>query len=89
MARDGKNFHKVDLGRHADRFDFDIKYPGKADDLIRKEVVLKLNIATTPGRADFASLEKAAQAAASQAMSRLGAFVTNPPAAPDGQRSSS
>lgn len=26
------------------RFDFDVKYPGKADDLIRKEVVLKLNV---------------------------------------------
>ena len=26
------------------RFDFDIKYPGKPDDLIRKEVVLKLKV---------------------------------------------
>ena len=26
------------------RFDFDVKYPGKANDLIRKEVVLKLNV---------------------------------------------
>jgi polyisoprenoid-binding protein YceI len=26
------------------RFDFEIKYPGKANDLIRKEVVLKLNV---------------------------------------------
>src|SRR5437867_1233192 len=26
------------------RFDFDIKYPGKANDLIRKEVVLKLKV---------------------------------------------
>lgn len=26
------------------RFDFEIKYPGKADDLIRDEVVIKLNI---------------------------------------------
>jgi polyisoprenoid-binding protein YceI len=26
------------------RFDFDVKYPGKPDDLIRKEVVLKLNV---------------------------------------------
>lgn len=45
------------------RFDFDIKYPGKANDLIRKEVVLKLNVKATPGKADFASLENAAQAA--------------------------
>jgi len=35
------------------RFDFEMKYPGKADDLIRKEVVLKLNIKATPGKADF------------------------------------
>jgi polyisoprenoid-binding protein YceI len=26
------------------RFDFDVKFPGKPDDLIRKEVVLKLNV---------------------------------------------
>jgi polyisoprenoid-binding protein YceI len=38
------------------RFDFGIKYPGKADDLIRKEVVLKLKIRATPGAANFASL---------------------------------
>lgn len=44
------------------RFDFDIKYPGKANDLIRKEIVLKLNVKAVPGKADFASLEKAAQA---------------------------
>lgn len=30
------------------RFDFDIKYAGKADDLIRKEVVLRLKIKATP-----------------------------------------
>jgi len=30
------------------RFDFEMKYPGKADDLIRKEVVLKLNVKTAP-----------------------------------------
>jgi polyisoprenoid-binding protein YceI len=33
------------------RFDFDVKYAGKADDLIRKEVVLKLKIKATPGSA--------------------------------------
>jgi polyisoprenoid-binding protein YceI len=38
------------------RFDFEMKYPGKADDLIRKEVVLKLNVKATPGKADFQSL---------------------------------
>ena len=47
-----------------DRFDFDIKYPGKANDLIRKEVVLKLNVKASPGKADFQSVEKPAQAAA-------------------------
>ena len=30
------------------RYDFDIKYPGKANDLIRKEVVLKLKVRATP-----------------------------------------
>ena len=30
------------------RFDFDIKYPGKANDLIRKEVVLKVKVRATP-----------------------------------------
>jgi polyisoprenoid-binding protein YceI len=39
------------------RFDFEIKYPGKANDLIRKEVVLKLRIKAAPGKADFKSIE--------------------------------
>ena len=30
------------------RFDFEMKYPGKADDLIRKEVVLKLDVRAEP-----------------------------------------
>jgi len=30
------------------RLDFEMKYPGKPDDLIRKEVVVKLNINATP-----------------------------------------
>jgi polyisoprenoid-binding protein YceI len=34
------------------RFDFDIKYEGKADDLIRKEVVIKLDVTATPGSAE-------------------------------------
>ena len=42
------------------RLDFGIKYPGKANDLIRKEVVLKFNINATPGRANFAPVETAA-----------------------------
>jgi polyisoprenoid-binding protein YceI len=37
------------------RFDFEMKFPGKADDLIRNEVVLKLNIKAVPGRAKFAA----------------------------------
>lgn len=44
------------------RFDFEMKYPGKADDLIRKEVVLKLDIKAAPGRADFSIIQTAAQA---------------------------
>lgn len=30
------------------RLDFDMKYPGKSDDLIRKEVVLRLKVKATP-----------------------------------------
>lgn len=48
------------------RFDFDMKYPGKADDLIRQEVVLKLKLKASPGKADFQSLEKPAQTAAAR-----------------------
>ncbi|BDS06522.1 hypothetical protein NT6N_15620 [Oceaniferula spumae] len=32
------------------RFDFDIKYAGKTDDLIRKEVVIKLDLHATPAK---------------------------------------
>jgi polyisoprenoid-binding protein YceI len=60
------------------RFDFDIIYKGMANDLIRKEVVLKLNVKATPGRADFASLDGAAQTAA--------AAVQSAPAPGGGQR---
>lgn len=35
------------------RFDFGIKYPGRANDLIRDEVVLKLDVKAAPGRAQF------------------------------------
>ena len=44
------------------RFDFEIKYPGKANDLVRKEVVLKLKIKAAPGRADFKSIDVQKQA---------------------------
>ena len=46
------------------RFDFEMKYPGKADDLIRKEVVLTLNLKATPGKADFQSIGQPPQTAA-------------------------
>jgi polyisoprenoid-binding protein YceI len=48
------------------RFDFDIKYPGKANDLIRKEVVMKFNLKATPGKADFQSIEPAAKTVAAR-----------------------
>jgi polyisoprenoid-binding protein YceI len=38
------------------RFDFEIKYPGKANDLIRKEVVLQLKVKATPGKPTLAAL---------------------------------
>jgi len=38
------------------RFDFAIKYAGKADDLVRKEVVIRLNIRATPGKPSLARL---------------------------------
>lgn len=40
---------------HINRFDFKMEYAGKADDLIRKEVVLKFDIKAKPGRADFSA----------------------------------
>jgi polyisoprenoid-binding protein YceI len=52
------------------RTDFGIIYPGKPEDLIRKEVVLKLKIVAAPGRANFDAIEKAAapaKAASNQA----------------------
>ncbi|MBI2947764.1 MAG: YceI family protein [Verrucomicrobia bacterium] len=59
------------------RFDFEIKYPGRANDLIRKEVVLKLNVQATSGRADLKSIEQAAQTSSATAAS---------PAKPGGPR---
>ncbi len=40
----------VELGAEffINRFDFDIRYPGKSNDLIRKEVVLKLKVKAAP-----------------------------------------
>lgn len=38
------------------RFDFEIKYPGRANDLIRKEVVMRLNVKATPGKPGLAGL---------------------------------
>jgi polyisoprenoid-binding protein YceI len=37
------------------RFDFDMKYPGKADDLIRNEVVLKLKVKAQANRQNVAT----------------------------------
>jgi polyisoprenoid-binding protein YceI len=51
---------EVDAEFAINRFDFEMKYPGKADDLIRQEVVLKLDITAAPGQANFGELEKAA-----------------------------
>lgn len=59
---------EFDFNRH----DFDMKYSGKADDLIREEVVLKLDIKATPGTADFAAFEAAATSAAQQTGSQGG-----------------
>jgi polyisoprenoid-binding protein YceI len=48
------------------RFDFGMRYPGKADDLIRKEVVLNLKLKAAPGKADFQSVAPPAQTAAAR-----------------------
>ena len=48
------------------RFDFEMKYPGKADDLIRQEVVLKLNIKAAPGKADLKSIAQPQQTASAR-----------------------
>jgi polyisoprenoid-binding protein YceI len=48
------------------RFDFEMKYAGKADDLIRKEVVLTLNLKATPGKGDFQSIGQPPQTAAAR-----------------------
>ncbi|MEM0895991.1 MAG: YceI family protein [Verrucomicrobiota bacterium] len=39
---------KIQAEFDINRFDFDIKYPGRTDDLIRKEVVIKLNLEARP-----------------------------------------
>ena len=38
------------------RFDFEIKYPGRANDLIRKEVVMQLKIKAAPGKPTLAAV---------------------------------
>lgn len=38
------------------RFDFGIEFPGQADNLIRKEVVLTIDVKATPGEADFSTV---------------------------------
>jgi polyisoprenoid-binding protein YceI len=38
------------------RFDFNIEFPGQADNLIRKEVVMTLDVKATPGEADFSAV---------------------------------
>jgi polyisoprenoid-binding protein YceI len=37
---------------YINRFDFDIKYGGKPDDLIREEVVIRLDVTAAPGSAE-------------------------------------
>lgn len=39
---------RVQANFSINRFDFEMKYPGKADDLIRKEVVLKIDATAAP-----------------------------------------
>jgi polyisoprenoid-binding protein YceI len=43
---------KVHAEFFLNRFDFEIKYPGKTDDLIRQEVVLRLKVNAKPGKAE-------------------------------------
>lgn len=42
---------RVQANFSINRFDFDMKYPGKADDLIRKEVVLRIDVTAAPNPA--------------------------------------
>ena len=44
---------KVNAEFFLNRMDFDIKYPGKAEDLIRQEVVLRLKVDAKPGKGEF------------------------------------
>lgn len=41
---------------HIDRYQWKMEYKGQADNVIRKEVVLKLDVKATPGEADFKAL---------------------------------
>lgn len=42
---------RVQANFSINRFDFEMKYPGKADDLIRKEVVLRIDVTAAPNPA--------------------------------------
>ena len=47
VTKSDKEIHvKADF--FINRFDFNVKYPGKTDDLIRKEVVIKFDLKATP-----------------------------------------
>lgn len=58
------NLVKVTAEFHIDRYDFEMKYAGQADNLIRKEVVIKLNVEASPGTTDFAAFEATARSGA-------------------------
>ena len=62
---------KVNAQFFINRFDFNIKYPGKANDLIRKEVVLKIDVNAAPGKADFSAIEKGTPTAATGSAAAL------------------
>jgi polyisoprenoid-binding protein YceI len=59
------NVVKIAAEFHIDRYDFEMKYAGQADNLIRKEVVIKLNVEASPGKTDFTAFEAAAKSGAS------------------------
>ena len=68
----GESGLKVSAVFALNRQDFGIVYPGMANDLIRNQVVLRLNVKAVPGNADFTAIEQAAQtgAAAIRALRR-------------------
>lgn len=46
------------------RFDFGIEFPGRADDLIRDGVAIRLDVSASPGRADMDAFVAAAESSA-------------------------